>query len=439
MVSLSGLSAVYPGYQTAEKSSAQTELLRQEAAATQLDREGEMALGRTFQALVPGAQPIGGGPQAPQAPQAPAPPAMSRPMSGGPAPTPPMPGQPSVPMQQSGPPGGFNDRFRQADTGQIPQVDVSGVQPPQPRVAGPPGIPQPEQQFDLNTAATAIAKANPGIRPEVLVHALSKAMPYLNSQAQMQVKQLMLEQREFLASQREAGLDRRTEQRGETQKDIADKRVGAQRDIAETRAGVQREVEEGRKSRFERSETRREAAQAWRQDAKFQELELRRKALEDRAKAVTNREEAARLGAEIRTLHNKTMEYLQTNSMLNTLGSVEKRAVGEQVNSQYQAILDRLRTKTGASTPGRAGPEGEPTAPVKSKDQQHAPSNTLRPPGELEGGAANPRAVKTQTITKPKPPPADVLLQFNDALKAGKPREALIKRLQEQGYSTEGL
>lgn len=269
----------YGAFQEAQQKGDQHKLSEFALLDAQLDQAGAQALGKTFQSLsMPGAQQIGGGPSPPPMggpPQAPG-------QMGGPPPQPPMqPGQPSVPMQQL---GGFAGRFG-GDPGQgpgmmqgggqrlstamqgAPQMQPGGGPPPQGPPAGQPpqqgggNMPQPQGQFDLQTAAQAIARANPGIRPEVLVHALNKAMPYLNAQAQDSVRKATIELREqnlyireriadmqeggrnYRQGVAEGGKDARADQADETKRRGQDMSFAAQRERtaasiknAETRA-----------------------------------------------------------------------------------------------------------------------------------------------------------------------------------------------------------
>jgi hypothetical protein len=181
MVSLAGLSAVSSGELEAEGQSTQNDMRKAQLAQQQAEVAGKAALGKVFQQMVPGAQ-AGGPPPPPQqmAPQAPPP------------------GQPSQPMQQPQrppmpPPGPAQGGAARPQAGMPMGAPPGGAQPQggPPGGGAPGGGPPPGQgQFDLKTAAAAIAKANPGIEPRVLVEALNAALPYLNAEAKQAVAEM---------------------------------------------------------------------------------------------------------------------------------------------------------------------------------------------------------------------------------------------------------
>ena len=89
----------------------------------------------------------------------------------------------------------------------------------------------------------------------------------------------------------------------------------------------------------------------------------------------------------------------------------------------YEQAISGMRQRMGSITPtGGTVPEGAPAAPkVEGRVPQNAP---------LVTGGGNPPPVTV--------PPA-ILQDAQRAIAAGAPRAAVIKRLQDQGYPTDGL
>src|SRR5712672_1396918 len=214
MVSLAGLSAVYPGELQAEGQGQQNDMRKLQLDQMQAEVAGKQALGKVFQQMVPGAQ-AGGPPPPPQQmpPQAPPP------------------GQPSQPAQPPQPPpqqpmgpaaGGAQGPQRGMPVGAPPGGAQAQGGPPGGAPGGgapPPGM---EGRFDLKTAAAAIAKANPGIQPRVMVEALTQAMPYLNAEAKQAVAEMRQQMQQDNLAQRGANLDERERHNLETEGRLRD-------------------------------------------------------------------------------------------------------------------------------------------------------------------------------------------------------------------------
>lgn len=178
-------------------------------------RQGMQALGKTIQGFIQGPAGLPGGGNMP-----------------------PMPGQPSQPMQQPGAPpqqgapqGGPQATFpqNQGVVGQLPwmqQQGPPGVTPRDPGVQPPPGAPAggppgtspqggapgmpppgpqgpgPTQQggqgggqFTWQQLARQVAQANPGAKPEVIAAAVLQAMPLMTAQSQAEYRQMLLQDR----------------------------------------------------------------------------------------------------------------------------------------------------------------------------------------------------------------------------------------------------
>lgn len=192
-------------------------------------------------------QPPPGGPPQPQFPPGGAGGPMPPPQGAGPMPpgAPPwaqqgMPGAPGVPpmrqqpgmapMQamrpppmQGGPPG--------APPGGGPPPGGMPMRPPMPQqppmggggMSQPP--PQMQQGMRWQDAAQMIAKANPGIKPEVLAGALQQMMPMMNAQSRIDFQTQMLNYREQQLFEKQLEFDRRAGQ-GDRKLDQGDTRIG---------------------------------------------------------------------------------------------------------------------------------------------------------------------------------------------------------------------
>lgn len=367
MVSLAGASAAYGGYQNARLQDNQIQsgdITNQNAL---IDQQGTEALGRAIQAFhaqVPGAQPMPGG--APQGPMSGGPPQMQ-------APQPPMPGQPSVPRQSvATPPAMQSPGFQPGPTNAPPQMQSPGFQPPGgPQPQGQPaamgqmpgggagGIEALRGKLDVQTLMGAIAKANPGASPAVLASAVTKALPLLTAQAQMDWKQMSLAMaggrlenaREGTAIRRDEA-DRKLEQ-GTTRLDQGQQRIDQQggeltsrdqRRQDQTRQGDVRIEQGGNK------EARLAAASAVRQDQGWQRLEQQKEALAQRITQAGDRSKISEWRSIVDAQHKRAMEIIQANSINSGLSPADKKAlIGEQ-NKFYDEQIKQMRGGQGNST-----------------------------------------------------------------------------------------
>lgn len=390
MAGLGGLSGIAGGYGEGLQQFNQNQLDQFKLQDFQLDRAGDQALGRTFQAL--GA--------APQGMLGPASPGMRGQPSGpvGGVPMPPGAGAPpqqqqaqSPPPQQQAPPSGpMGERWPAVPMGagnqllgramasppqgtvlnpgqprqamaqaQTPPPEMPQIPPRQPPQGPPPGggnMPQPQGQFDLNTAASAIAKANPGIRPEVLVHALARAMPYLNAQAQNEVKQAMLQMREYGLMQRDEALRQGQDRVSQTQ----EKMQQQQQQFEEK----QKQAEE--KIQLERDkEARRNAQNTIKNSMANQQFEFKKqKAMADRdfktAKAIAD-EQFKFFQTQINAQFSG-MKDEDRKTLINEAKEARDKFVGA-VQAADPAPTRRLNPDTGRFEEIRQGEGGTVTGP----------------------------------------------------------------------------
>jgi hypothetical protein len=251
-----------------------------------------------------------------------------------------------------------------------------------------------------------ILQTSPGIRnhPEVLLAALERAAPMLDRQG-----------KEDLAEAR----NKFTEQRLEMAKDALREAV-RNHDMQQqerVRAGDQRDTREARLA----------ANSAVRNDATAQRLELQR---QDLQRKIENGDRGAALTAwrqTIDALHKRATEVIQSSNQFNTMPEDEKKALLKEQNEAYQTQISQMRALAGSTTPrGGVAPPGAAPEP-KIQGQVSPPSNgsTLVTP--------------TTAPAAPGAIPPQVLQDAQSAIAKGAPRAAVIKRLQEQGYPTDGL
>ena len=251
---LAGLSGVYPGMLETQKVEDQNEL-------TQLQLGGMKVAGNYIKSLFqPQMQPLqpGGPPQQAQLGGPPQAPPQQVPRYN-PAMISPMPSQQQPPGQPSAPAGGPPVR--------PPPAGGAAASTPTPGGGPMAAIQQAAQtgQLDLRTAATLIARANPNAKPRDIVAALNVAMPYLKAEEQMQVAQLRLKMQEEMERDRREDRAARLEETTRYHK-------------AEEESKKQHEA--GVMARFQKKETRLQAAQDIRQDEHLKDAQFKREKYE---------------------------------------------------------------------------------------------------------------------------------------------------------------
>jgi len=274
-------------------------------------------------------------------------------------------------------------------------------QPGAPPSAGGSGLPE----MNLQTLTQRILATSPQVRnhPEILMAALERAAPILDRQS-----------KEDLADLRKEMQTRSLEQRSQ----IANAQLEAAKTYHAQVSADRQAAESGRQGRFEVAEQRRQASAAVRDDQGYQRLQLATNALAQRAQDSGNRDDLARWRASLDAQHKYATEVIQANSAMSNLSKADKKALLDEQRANRDAALEAMRARGRSTTPtGGTAPEGAPVAP--KIQGQLAPG---------QPGATPPTVI----------PPA-ILQQAQGALKAGAPREAVIKRLQEQGYPTDGL
>jgi hypothetical protein len=375
MVSLAGLSNVYPGELQAEGQSQQNDLRKVQLDQAQAEIAGKNALGKVFQQMVPGAQPNMPPPPQQMAPQGPPPGQQSQPM------------QPR-PQQPMGPAAGGAAR---PQAGMPIGAPPAGAQPQ----GGPPGGgggagPQGmEGRFDLKTAAAAIAKANPGIQPRVLVEALNAAMPYLNAEAKQAVAEMRQQMQQENLNLRQQSIEQRENQ-------------------FETREGRLRDENEAKQKRFDTREARLEAKQTIQNDQAVQKLALQQKGLEYKI-ASGDKSVTMKMWRDIADAKRKaSLAAAAIYSQNNGMDDKQKAKLAKDVNDAEE--IANMRNLQGSSTPTGG------TAPAS-------------------GGKTDARAGD-----QPKPIPPEIRGQF-DALIKDHPdlREKAIEKMKADGYMTDGL
>jgi hypothetical protein len=369
-----GLSNVYPGELQAEGQSQQNDMRKLQIEQQQAEVAGKAALGKVFQQMVPGAQ-AGGPPPPPQQmpPQGPPPGQASQPMQ-----RPPMPPQ--------GPAAGG---ARGPQPGMPVGAPPGGAQPQ----GGPPGggAPQGQGQFDLKTAAQAIAKANPGIEPRVLVEALTAALPYLNAEAKQAVAEMRQQMQQDVLSLRKDSLDQR-----ESQFNTREERL--------------RDEDKQKQARFDTKEARLEAKQTIQQDQNVQKLALQQKGLEHKI-AAGDKTATMKMWRDIADAKRKaSLAAASIYSVNNGMDDKQKAKLAKEVNDSAEEEISNMRNMQGSSTPtGGTAPAGGGKTDARAGDQ-------------------------------PKPIPPEIRGQFDALLKTNPElRAKAIEKMKADGYVTDGL
>ncbi len=186
-----------------------------------LDQASQIAFGRTLQMLGAGGQ------QQPQM-QGP-PPGMQGGQSGMPPPPPPQMGAPQpqgappmgAPQGGGVPPATFGQRFSGAPMGGLPATPMppgGGGAPPQmqppPQGGQPPMQPGGQQQggpLDWRQIFQAVSQANPGAPPQVIAGAVNRAIPLMNSQSQLEWRQVQAQMAQNRVGAQVYGIDTRAD------------------------------------------------------------------------------------------------------------------------------------------------------------------------------------------------------------------------------------
>lgn len=429
MVSLAGASAAYPGYQTARQADNVIDKGDIDIQNAKIEQQGTEALGRTiqaFQASIPGAQPMGSHPdyallnrpggQSPGGAPPMAPPS--------PGPQPSMPGQPSQPMLQGG--GNLGQQpmpvrpvptqsFTQPQAGGAPAGGMqSGGQPPA-AMAGLPGgqggVAALQGKLDLQTLMGAISKANPGAPPAVIAVAVSKALPLLNTQAQMDWKQMMIadrSKRTDLAGQRVdiAGeeADRKKDQGGR-RLDQGDRRIENQEYDTESkveRRGAQTKQGEQRIDLAGQREGRLAAQGQIRQDQRWQQLDQQAQALAERIRSSGDRSQITQWRSIVDAQHKRALEIIQSgrNGITGQMDPKEREALVKEQNKFYEDQIKQMRDHSGNST-GRPPVAEKGGQPGQAKDTSRVPAGGAVP-GSAPAAAPPEAATPRQQFRNPK-------------------------------------
>ena len=357
---LAGLSAVYPGYMSAEEQQSKTEKNQSEA------REAAMKLiGRQMYGNVLAGNNLSQGPQAPP-PGQPSMPSAPPPQFSGPPPGTPQSGMGAAPMPspQTGPPAGAP---LPPPAPMRPLPPVAGGAP----VAPPAGADVPQsglpKDLDLHTLAQAVIQHNPpGVfknNPELLFYALDAAKDHLTEQA----KQDLQEQKNKYTEERLAhAKDLLAESiRQHDMMNDRGQRVADQRDIAEAR-------------RASRADDRKDKIY---QDLQRQQTDLARKVSQgDRNVALKA------LHENTLAMHNKAMEIIQSTNQFNAMDPEDKKAFLDEQKKGYldqKAKIDAIGavTPSTAFTPrfDAARPSGVPSSQPPAEAPVAAPAAPAAP------------------------------------------------------------
>lgn len=404
MVSRAGMSAVYPGFLQARGQELTQQKQGLDIQNLQDEQLGNAAFGRTLAFLanpgqIPGATPIGG--------QGPMPPQPGQPsMPAQPPQQPPMQPFSPQPMPQQGGGMGQPGGGPPMSAPMSPQPTGGPPGPMQPPGGGQQGGAQPPGQFDWRQVMQKVVQANPGAKPEVIAHAVSKFLPLMTQQAQMEWKTVMATVAQQRVTNQGADIKRKEEygiRRGDQRDeeldvkqdeaaskaedrtarrdlsgrrlDITEKDVGSKVQRREDQTGIQ-----GRQADTAEARERRLAAStAVRQDQTYQRLEMQKQNLERQVTQGGNRQALAEWRAVLDAQHKHVTEIINANSLnAATMKPADRKALLKKADDTYRAQIEKMRSLQGRSTPGPSEPSGGPPG---AKDSARVPGPTSATPG----------------------------------------------------------
>jgi septal ring factor EnvC (AmiA/AmiB activator) len=243
----------------------------------------------------------------------------------------------------------------------------------------------------LKTAAQAIAKANPGIEPRVLVEALTAALPYLNAEAKQAVAEMRQQMQQDVLSLRKDTLDQRESQ-------------------FQQREDRMRDENDAKQKRFDTKEARLEAKQTIQQDEKVQELALKQKGLEHKI-ASGDKSATMKQWRDIADAKRKAaLAAASIYSVNNGMDDKQKAKLAKEVNDSAEEEIANMRNMQGSSTPtGGMAPAGGGKTDARAGDQ-------------------------------PKPIPTEIRGQYDAFVKEHPElRDKAIEKLKADGYTVDGL
>lgn len=242
-------------------------------------------------------------------------------------------------------------------------------------------------KFDLKTAAAAIAKANPGIQPRVLVEALTQALPYLNAEAKQQVAEMRMQmQSEQLQARRES-LDERERHNQATE-------------------GAAKERLTERQREFDVKEKRLEAKTQVQQDQAWQRLENQKHDIERKIASGDLTASRAQWRQTVDLQHKKAMEIIAAYSVNNSLDDKQRKDLIAEQQKVYGQQLEQMRNMPSTGGVPQAGG------------------------GKTQGRVGD----------QPKPIPTDLRAEYDAFIKANPDQKAAaIEKLKNDGYVTDGL
>ncbi len=328
----------------------------QEQAADRLAGTGMQLL----QALMtpPPQPPQMGGGGMPQAGTSPMPQGGGQPPTGGmpqPSQLQTMGGPP--PMPQGGPPMG----------GQ-PPGGMGGGPPPQP-MGGPPMGPQagpqqgmqPQQggHLDWRTIVMAIHRANPGAPPELMVKAVNKLVPMMNSQSMMEWRQLSAQNAGMRNELTARGQDIRADTTERGQDVRAATAQGAQDVVKrgqDVRAQTAEKAQQGTQDRFNIREARITAHQMVTADQGWQRLDQQRK-------EAAQKQNITQWRAVLDAQHKRAQEVIGAWSQQNTMPPETRKQLLKDADEAYNTAIKDMGKGDKASFDQRFQGAGQQSPP----------------------------------------------------------------------------
>ena len=437
---LSGLAAAYPGFLEGRVANDKADMADIQLSDAQRSQAARIAMGNALQLLAGGNQqqaPAPGQPSTPAAPPPPGPPGqppgppqpMAGPppqMQGGPPGMPPQ-GPPGMPPQ--GPPGMPQAQPQMPMRPPAPPVGVGGApgpgQPPtgvggpaagsNPQLAALTGMSSanPRQgALDWRSLVEAVKRANPGIKPDVLMEAVNQFTPLMSMQSKQEWQQVSLQLREQAIQQRESNLaltlqsrEREGDKNRDTRKDVVEtQQEGAtqranlsaktREEVAKLSAETRKELgldqiksreEEGSKNRasredvanknraqreqqFQQRETRLQESLKLREDSTWARLEQQKTAAAERAKQSKDKQSLVQWRALLDQQDKHIRTRIQAYSANSTQKPAERAAMLKEADDIYNRELEEMRTTFGRSTD-----TGGVRAPGEQKQDERAP------------------------------------------------------------------
>jgi hypothetical protein len=263
--------------------------------------------------------------------------------------------------------------------------------------------------------AQKVTEANPGAPPEVIMAAVTKAVPLMQADSAQQwhmVQAQLSQQRIDLAGQREGEAERANRARESGRSDALD----------------ERKREDDRKAAY------RQDLFDWRKDTKAQDMQMKVQAAQQKAaglEASQNlklRQQAVR---EWQAQYNAYDKYMRNKVNIDSqLGGAEKKEALKELDAQWAQTRQQMDELL------KEGPQISTSDAAPSEDALRKKGVDKLKAGE--GTPTGPRPTAPSAGSRPLTPEGAATVKQH-LQEHPDDRERALKMLQEKGYSTEGL